>query len=95
MEKLFLSEDLINILELPKKETNIKDIKKTLINRYGKNNKIYLDIPNNLKQILDISIEIKSVHIDIIMNIIKIKYLINNHNPNETYFQYNQNPISL
>jgi hypothetical protein len=87
-----LSNNILNNLNLLNQVYTTKFIKEYFISKYGKNNKSNIEIPNNLKTILGISKEVKSIDINTIISIIKMNHTIPIIRPKCMFLEYNQEP---
>jgi hypothetical protein len=93
MENEFqLSVSLLNKLNLLNQVYNIKIIKEYFISKFGKN-KNNIILPNDFKQIIGISKEIKSININTLLSIIKMNHTIPIIKPKCVFYEYNQEPI--
>lgn len=87
-----LSHVLINNLNLLNQVYTIKYIKQYFISKFGNNNNKNIVLPNNIKTILGISQEVKSLDINTLLSIIKMNHTIPIIKPKCIFLEYNQEP---
>jgi|688.fasta_scaffold891665_1 hypothetical protein len=87
-----LSHILLNNLNLLNQVYTTKFIKEYFISKFGNNNNKNIVLPNNLRTIIGISKEVKSIDINTLISIIKMNHIIPIIKPKCIFLEYNQEP---
>lgn len=83
---------LLNNLNLLNQVYTVKFIKEYFISKFGNNYNKNIVLPNNLRTIIGISREVKSIDINTLLMIIKMNHIIPIIKPKCIYLEYNQEP---
>jgi hypothetical protein len=83
---------LLNNLNLLNQVYTVKFIKEYFISKFGNNYNKNIVLPNNLRTIIGISKEVKSIDINTLLMIIKMNHIIPIIKPKCIYLEYNQEP---
>jgi len=87
-----LSTILLTNLNLLNQVYTLKYIKEYFLSKFGNNTKTRVVLPNNLRTILGISKEVKSIDINTLIAIIKMNHIIPIIKPKCIFLEYNQEP---
>jgi len=83
---------LLNNLNLLNQIYTVKFIKEYFISKFGNNYSKNIVLPNNLRTIIGISKEVKSIDINTLLMIIKMNHIIPIIKPKCIFLEYNQEP---
>lgn len=83
---------LLNNLNLLNQVYTVKFIKEYFISKFGNIYNKNIVLPNNLRTIIGISKEVKSIDINTLLMIIKMNHIIPMIKPKCIYLEYNQEP---
>jgi len=83
---------LLNNLNLLNQVYTVKFIKEYFISKFGNNYNKNIVLPNNLRTIIGISKEVKSIDINTLLMIIKMNHIIPIIKPKCIFLEYNQEP---